>query len=165
MGLTAALRIPYTSGTPSMIEPQPPCASNPLYVAPELLRDEPFDGYAVDLWSAAIMLYLMLLGPELLFVAPVMEDRIFHKICVDGNLRQALRKRSAKQNKASGNTSSANNNTITEEAIDLLQGMLRADPKARMTLSDVQQHPWVLAGDANDPPPTLPIRTAAVPET
>ena len=165
MGLTSALRIPCnSSGTPHMIEPQPPCAKDPLYVAPELLRDEPFDGYAVDLWSAGVMLFVMLLGTDSLFVAPVYEDKKFREICIDGNLRCVLRRRPPPAAKSDDDAGDAGPRLgVSDEAIDLLQGMLRADPKARMTLADVQQHAWVLAGE-NDPPPDIPVGSAAVPE-
>jgi len=155
MGLATALRIPTVqgTGTPHMIEPQPPCASNPQFVAPELLKNEAFDGYAVDLWAAGVMLYTMLLGSEALFVAPVIEDRKFKQICVDGGLRKLYQKRLPVEK-----------TTISDEAIELLQGMLRADPMARMCLSDVQKHPWVTDGGDSGKPPAVPYQSG-VPES
>jgi len=164
VGLAVALRVPVDAhtGIPHLIEPQPPCASDPLYVAPELLRDKPFDGYAVDLWAAGVMLFVMLLGIDSLFVAPVVEDRKFKKICVDGNLRQVLRRHKKLKSGTATGAGSNSATIISEEAIDLLQGMLRADPKDRLTLADVQRHAWVLAGGT---PPAVPIRSAGIPET
>jgi serine/threonine protein kinase len=46
---------------------------------------------------------------------------------------------------------------VSPEAIDLLQNMLRADPRQRLSLADVMAHPWVVQecsalqeGDDND---------------
>ena len=41
------------------------------------------------------------------------------------------------------------NRSISPEAEDLLQSMLRPDPKKRLTLEQVQNHPWVLAESEN----------------
>ena len=139
--LEHVLRIPTAeSDVVHLIEPQFPCGNNPQYMAPELLRQEAFDGYAVDLWSTAVMLFLILLGKnDVLFDAPVPEDRKFKAICIQGDLKGALvRDRTV---------------SISEEALDLLQGMLRADPRDRMTLADVQAHPWVTADNVAPPRP------------
>ncbi len=71
--MSNALRIPTAadSGVEYLIESQVPCGSDPQYVAPELLKPEPFDGTAVDLWSTAIILFIMLLGNDALFATPL----------------------------------------------------------------------------------------------
>lgn len=125
-----------------MLESQPPCASNPQFLAPELLKNDPFDGYAVDLWSAGVMLLAMLLGLDFLFVAPVVEDRRFKEICIDGDLRRVLGNRKLKSN--------ARWPTVSDAAVDLLQNMLRADIRNRLSLSQVFQHPWLAAVDEGD---------------
>jgi serine/threonine protein kinase len=117
-------------------------------VAPELLRNEPFDGYAVDLWAAGVMLFTMLFGAGALFAAPVAEDRKFRMIC-EGNLRELVRERQASWD-APMTTSSeppspegASSSGVSNSAVDLLQHMLRPDPSARLTLSEVVRHEWV----------------------
>jgi serine/threonine protein kinase len=152
MNLSCALRIPTDpgSGVPRMIEPQPPCASNPQTVAPELLRNEPFDGYAVDLWAAGVVLFTMLLGADALFAAPVVEDRKFRMIC-EGNLRQLVMEiqeaHAALANQADPSAAEAGKPPLglSDSAIDLLQQMLRPEPRARLTLSQVLSHEWVTA--------------------
>jgi len=34
----------------------------PAYIAPEILMDEGYDGFKVDMWSAGVCLYAMLIG-------------------------------------------------------------------------------------------------------
>jgi len=136
--LGSAIRIPIVSGTVHLIEPQPPCGSNPQYMAPELLQNTPFDGYAVDLFAAGVALFVMLLGGDTLFAAPLPEDRRFQDICVEGNLKEMLQRICAKRAVIDLN--------ISDDALDLLQKMLRAEPKDRLGLSQVQQHAWVTKG-------------------
>jgi serine/threonine protein kinase len=106
-------------------------------VAPELLLNQPFDGYAIDLFAAGVMLFVMLLGSEALFVAPLPEDRRFQDICVDGNLKELLQLMESKHSKSF---------SVSNDALDLLQKMLRAEPKDRLSLSQIQQHAWVIQG-------------------
>merc|ERR1712194_919376 len=100
----------------------------------EVFRNEPFDGYAVDLWSAGIILYLMLFGSEMLFAAPIPEDPKFQEICMHGHLKTVVDKLQA--------LNSAEK-PVSDEAIDLLQGLLRADPTKRLTLAQVKEHAWM----------------------
>ena len=139
------------------VQPQPLTAAGryPQYVAPELWNGGGaaaaaasagpasgadnvsfFDGYAADLWSAGVMLLAMLLGHDKLFVAPVAADPIFRRICSTNGLKGYV----AKIQKTKSTTTTT---PISEDAIDLLQRMLRVDPKERLTLADVQQHRWV----------------------
>jgi len=133
--LGCALRVPTSGGMLHLIEPQPACGSNPQYIAPELLKDEPFDGYSVDLWSAGVMLFVMLFGNDLLFAAPVPEDRRFKEISMKGRLKELLACWQSRQLEPV---------SISDTAIDLLQKMLHTEPKDRLTLSQVQEHPWVI---------------------
>ena len=34
----------------------------PAYIVPEILRDKGYEGFAVDIWSAGVVLYAMLYG-------------------------------------------------------------------------------------------------------
>jgi serine/threonine protein kinase len=126
-----------------MITPLPFIGTwNMQYVAPEVwigptsVDDEtknsacPFDGYAVDFWSVGVMLLSMLFGNEAIFVAPVLEDRIFQQICVRGKLSEFVQQHQ--------------HISISGNAVDLLQKLLRYDPNDRPTLAEVRHHPWIL---------------------
>lgn len=135
-----ALRIPVADGQiASQIVPQEPYGKNPQNVAPELLKSEAFDGNAVDLWSAGIILFQMLLGGSALFDAPIPEDPKYDEICVQSNLKGALQRWMP------------NESHLSAEAMDLLERMLIATPSKRLMLSEVQNHPWVKANDVSVP--------------
>ena len=137
-------------GRIQILQPQPCAGGYPQYVAPELWSDNAtgtadsyaieFDGYAADLWSAGVMLLAMLVGTDALFVAPVAADPVFRRICTGGLKKYVAKTQKKKQ--LSTNTATTSG-PISEEAIDLLQRMLRVDPRERLMLADVQQHPWV----------------------
>lgn len=133
-----ALRVPTSEdGTEiHLIEPQSACGKKPEYIAPEVFRSEPFDGFAVDLWASAVILYLMLFGSDMLFAAPIPEDPKFQEICVNGHLKAVVDKFQALATDVK---------PVSEQAISLLQSMLRADPAERLTLAEVLEHPWMKA--------------------
>jgi len=101
------------------------------YMAPEVVsRDPSFDGFAIDLWGAAVALYIMLVG-----LAPFRwaheSDPRFQKFST-GGLRETLRYWKI---------------PVSDEACDLLQGMFWRDPRQRFTLAEVMEHPWVVGED------------------
>jgi serine/threonine protein kinase len=121
-----------------MLKPLPLMSScNVQYIAPEVWNggsiDEnesgprPFDAYAADLWSAGVILLALLFGTDAIFVAPVPEDRVFKQICIDGHVKEFAAHRSA---------------SLSDHVLDLVQLLLRCDPKDRPTLIDIQRHPW-----------------------
>ena len=131
--LIYALRIPCSDdGMVYLIEPQDPCGTKPGSVAPEVLNNQAFDGTCVDLWSVGVMLFAMLLGVDALFDAPIREDNIFKEICLRGNLKTY----------AEG---------LSDSAVDLLQGLLRAEPRDRWSFETVKTHPWVIAQEVQAP--------------
>lgn len=121
------------------------------YYAPELLsvsnNDQKntiiFDGYAIDLWSCGIILLLLLFGIDddnnnshpLLFTAPVPDDPMYYKICIEHQLKELVQKYYDRQQ---------HRTVISPEAIDLIQGILKANPSERYTLQQVLQHPWII---------------------
>lgn len=129
VGLGLALRVQIGS----LLSPQASCGTNLRYLAPEILQNVPFDGYATDLWAAGIMLSIMLFGPGAPFVWASPDDRRYREIALRGNLREVARK-----------WESRNHGDVpaSEEALDLLQKMLRANPSERLTLEGIQGHPW-----------------------
>lgn len=98
------------------------------YMAPEVcMRCESFDGFAIDLWAAGILLFKLLVGREP-FAMPDPVDGNFCAISERGDLAGFL---------------SAQGIELDERAVDLLQNMMWCDPAKRLTLAEVVNHPWV----------------------
>ena len=99
------------------------------YMSPEVCNNKlPFDGHAVDLWAAGVILFLMLTGfPP--WERPVMSDERF-KYMSNGYLVQMLTEW---------------NVGLSADAMDLLQRMFWLDPLDRLSLEQVWSHPWMCA--------------------
>mmetsp|Transcript_5923 Transcript_5923/g.14617 ORF Transcript_5923/g.14617 Transcript_5923/m.14617 type:complete len:448 (+) Transcript_5923:483-1826(+) len=133
------LRVPYSN--PSQVDcitdarrgksrrlimPQGTCGKH-NYMSPEIfLNREPFDGFAVDLWAAGVILYIMLTGFPPYDQANRSDQRF--DLIVNGNLVRQLKSWGIH---------------LSDEAGDLLQRMLQLDPRRRLTLAEVMAHPWV----------------------
>ena len=93
----------------------------PAYIAPEILRNGK-KGYSfnVDLWSAGVVLYAMLYG-SVPFKASSMDE--LHSLILRGVY-------SLKDD-------------ISEEARDLLRGLLEINPHKRLTIPEIYKHPWL----------------------
>jgi len=110
------------------------------YMSPEVFRNNtPFDGFAIDLWAAGVILYIMLTGfPP--YDQPSNTDKRF-LIILEGGLHQQLREWGVH---------------ITHEAAHLLQLMLRVNPRHRLTLAQVMEHTWVIDDNVQQPPRQAP---------
>ena len=92
----------------------------PAYIAPEILRDKGYYGFACDVWSAGVVLYAMLYG-TVPFKANNMND--LHKLIMKG--KYTLK------------------DDISESSRDLLKNLLQRDPNQRMSIPDILNHPWM----------------------
>ena len=143
--LGMCLRVPYASddGSPTpmsvsagtlrrLIRPMMPCGK-PNYISPEIYKNEvPFDGFGIDLWSSGVILFIMLVGlPPWEFAR---EDDPRYRMVVRGGLEQML---------------ISWGRPISPQAADLLQKMLRDDPRDRLSLLEIKDHDWV---KYDDPP-------------
>ena len=97
----------------------------PNYVAPEVLADRGYDGYMADTWSIGVILFVFLAG-YLPFDEPTM-SALFRKI---------------------SKADFAYPDWFNDDVKDLLGKILIADPKKRITLQEVTEHPWFRAGGA-----------------
>jgi serine/threonine protein kinase len=115
-----------------LITPLVPCGK-PNYISPEVLRSqEPFDGFAIDLWASAVILFIMLVGlPPWEFAR---EEDPRYKMVVRGGLERMLR---------------SWQRPISPLASDLLQRMLKEDPRDRLSLCEVKDHPWFTNDDGS----------------
>lgn len=142
------LRVPYnslkgdgsvadvTAGTMrKLMKPQGVCGKS-NYMSPEILYNrEAFDGFAIDLWAAGVILYIMLTGFPPYDSSSETDQRF--KIIVEGNLQAQLIEWDIH---------------LSNEVCDLMQNMLRLHPRDRLTLAQVMNHPWVQCGEVEMPP-------------
>ena len=145
MGMT--IRVPYTDpnnpalvvdvtqGTQKrLIQPQGACGKLP-YMSPEIYRNrKPFDGGAVDVWTAGTILFAMVTGNRS-YQRPHESDPQFYW------MTHGLRRLVADWG-----------NSLSEECIHLMENILQIDPRLRLTLDEVCNHPWLQLPDA--PPPS-----------
>jgi serine/threonine protein kinase len=93
----------------------------PAYIAPEILKDKGYEGFKVDVWSAGVCLFAMLVG-TVPFKANSMHE--LHKLIVGG--RYDLK-----------------DEKLSPTAKDLLSKLLTVDPKVRLSAVEVLGHPWL----------------------
>lgn len=91
----------------------------PLYMAPELVKEQPYD-LTVDLWSLGVILYELLVGQPPFYtnsiyslINHIVKDPVEYPADISPDLRS------------------------------FLQGLLRKDPRQRLSWPDLLQHPFV----------------------
>jgi len=151
------LRVPYNDAERSgvvtdvakgalrrLIKPQGVCGKH-NYMSPEIFENKAsFDGFAVDLWAAGVILYIMLTGFPPYDQASRTDQRF--DLIINGKLMKQLKSWGI---------------NLSADAGDLMQSMLRLHPKERLNLSEVLSHPWVVNEDVQEPPPAaaFPFQT------
>ncbi|XP_077169037.1 serine/threonine-protein kinase BRSK1 isoform X6 [Paroedura picta] len=108
------------------------CGS-PHYACPEVIKGEKYDGRRADMWSCGVILFALLVG-----ALPFDDD----------NLRQLLEK--VKRGIFHMP------HFIPPDCQNLLRGMIEVEPEKRLSLEQIQKHPWFLGGK-NEPEPEQPI--------
>jgi serine/threonine protein kinase len=150
------LRVPYgdarrggdavtdvTRGTRRrLMKPQGVCGKH-NYMSPEVFANtDNFDGFAIDMWAAGVILYIMLTGFPPYDQASRTDQRF--ELIITGRLIEQLRNWDI---------------FLSGVAGDLMQSMLQLDPRDRPTLAQVMAHPWVADEDVEVPHATesLPL--------
>lgn len=135
-----SIRIPYvnTGGDGlrqrCLIKPDRPCGK-PYYCSPEIVRSkEPFDGHAVDIWALGPLLFLMVCG------FPPWE-----------NATPADERFSAFSNGQFAAIARHWNLGLSPDLEDLLQRLFWINPRDRLSLEQVKNHPW-MSGRETRPP-------------
>ena len=120
----------------------------PMYIAPEILlctKEHGYNAFPVDMWSAGIALYIMLSG-----TLPFALDKNLNKDNHNAELQYAIINNSPKPIEY-----------ISEEAQDLLYGLLDKNPKTRYTADDVLKHSWFHNENFNSNPDKYHLFTKA----
>lgn len=91
----------------------------PLYMAPELVKEQPYD-LTVDLWSLGVILYELLVGQPPFYTNSIYS--LVNHIVKDPVEYPA---------------------NISPELRSFLQGLLRKDPRQRLSWPDLLEHPFV----------------------
>ena len=94
----------------------------PAYIAPEILSADRcgYEGPPVDLWSSGVVLYAMLSG-TVPFKANNLND--LHNLIIKGTFDEIQ--------------------DISKDATHLVHALLETNPKKRITLDKVLEHPWL----------------------
>ena len=95
------------------------CGS-PFYAPPEMLKGAPYRGGAVDIWSAGVVLFAMICG-FLPFDGG--ENSEVYKKIIDGNYTVPSH--------------------VSGQARDLIYKVLNTNPRKRITISQIKNHPWI----------------------
>jgi len=95
----------------------------PNYVAPEVIKDRGYNGFAADVWSCGIILYVMLSG---------------HQAFDDDNVKALFNKIERGEYRMS--------RYFSDSAKDLISKILVVDASRRYTINQIIAHPWFQVG-------------------
>jgi serine/threonine protein kinase len=142
--LGLALRVPYTDASNPgcvsdmsegsqrlLIQAQGQCGDL-VYMAPEVIeRDDAFDGFALDLWASGVILFICLVGRAPFRWAHPTDVR--YSLIAKGKLAEMMKDLDI---------------PLSREASHLMQNMLWRNPRKRLSLAQVMNHPWVVGRKA-----------------
>lgn len=94
------------------------CGS-PCYAAPEMIAGKRYHGLQVDIWSCGVILFAMLCG--YLPFEDANTSNLYKKI-LNGDFQIPK--------------------FVSNEARDILKGILNTDPQKRFTIQDIRNHAW-----------------------
>ncbi|ESP03509.1 hypothetical protein LOTGIDRAFT_137255 [Lottia gigantea] len=121
---------------------QTPCYT-PYYVAPEVLGPEKYDK-SCDMWSLGVIMYILLCG-----YPPFYSN---HGAPISPGMKKRIR---------NGQYEFPNPewSRVSQDAKDLIKGLLKTDPEQRLTIQDVLRTKWI--SDHTLVPPT-PLMSARI---
>ena len=110
----------------------------PMYIAPEIIlsnKEKGYLGFPVDIWSAGIVLYIMLSGKLPFNIDDDFQDDF------DG-YNNNIKEKNAKLRYEIINNKPKYIENISDEARNLLNGLLEKNPFKRLTCDQILNHPW-----------------------
>ena len=110
----------------------------PMYIAPEIIlsnKEIGYQGFPVDIWSAGIALYIMLSGK-----LPFNIDNDFQD---DFDGYNNIKEKNEKLKYEIINNEPKYIENISDEARNLLKGLLNKDPLKRLNCDQILSHPWL----------------------
>ena len=105
-----------------------PCGS-PCYASPEMIKGKKYNGLSIDLWACGIILFAMLCG--YLPFDDKNNDGLFKKI-LEGKIDYP--------------DPVEDDIDLSENALDLINKILTANPKKRIGIEDILKHPFMEYG-------------------
>ncbi|KAI7810637.1 maternal embryonic leucine zipper kinase [Triplophysa rosa] len=99
------------------------CCGSPAYAAPELIQGKAYIGSEADVWSMGVLLYALLCG-----YLPFDDDNcmVLYRKITRGKYSHP--------------------NWLSPGSILLLNQMMQVDPKRRLSVKQLLDHPWVMKG-------------------
>jgi len=100
------------------------------YMAPEIKEQKKYDGIKIDMFSTAVILFIIVQG-----IFPFKEakkEEYFYKLILEGNLDTYWSKTGGQN--------------LSAEFKDLIIKMFSYDPTKRPTNDEIRNHPWMKAG-------------------
>ena len=108
-------------------------SGTPSYMAPEIILSEQnsgYKGFPIDVWSSGVCLYVMLSGKLPFKKNKIKNNEIFENPIINEEPKEIV--------------------NISDEAKDLIKGILCKDPSKRLTCKQILNHPWLKDAPNND---------------
>ena len=96
----------------------------PAFIAPEILKEKPYDPYAADVWSSGVVLYVMVNG---FFPFRGVNESQLHESILNGQYPKPK--------------------DVSNELNDLLSKILDINPNSRITIEQILEHAWIKNGN------------------
>lgn len=152
LAMSVKIPVDQISGKWCLINPNGRCGTL-SFMAPEVFADKPFDGGAIDLWSAASIFYSILTN-QILYKAPCANDVSFNFFICARNLStnpcnekaMAMLDALDETNIKKLSIHSLAHTYINDEALSLLEHLLAIEPDQRYTLAQAMESSYCALG-------------------